>query len=118
MRLARQRPRQLRVAGVFLTRVGASGRVIGDMRLRILIVVVLLAVWVLWGSVAVAFDHCATMGALCEAPCGLGVLGVPSLIPAIPGLVPTTMTPLPDQRAPTAPPSGLDPVPRSARLSA
>jgi hypothetical protein len=83
------------------------------MRFRMLVIVALLAVWVLWGSVAVAFDHCAMMGALCEAPCGLGILGLPSVIPSLPQLVPTTVSPPLVQSAPTATPAGLDPVPRS-----
>jgi hypothetical protein len=82
-------------------------------RLRLLVVVALLAVWVLWGSVAVAFDHCAMMGALCEAPCGLGILGLPSVVPTLPQLVPTSVSPPLDQRVPTTTPAGLDPVPRS-----
>jgi hypothetical protein len=88
------------------------------MRVRLVVVVALLAVWVLWGSVAVAFDHCAMMGALCEAPCGLGVLGLPSVVPSLPQLVPTAVPSPLDQLAPTATPAGLDPVPRSVRLSA
>jgi hypothetical protein len=83
------------------------------MRFRLVVVVALLAVWVLWSSVAVAFDHCAMMGPLCEAPCGVGILGLPSVIPSLPKVVPTTVSPLPDQSAPTATPAGLDPVPRS-----
>jgi hypothetical protein len=83
------------------------------MRLRLVVVVAVLAVWVLWGSVAVAFDHCAMMGVLCEAPCGLGVLGLPAVMPSLPQLVPMSGSPLLDQRVPTATPSGLDPVPRS-----
>jgi hypothetical protein len=83
------------------------------MRLRLVVVVVLLGVWLLWGSVAVAFDHCAMMGALCEAPCGLGILGLPSVIPSLPQLVPTSVLSPLDQSAPAATPAGLDPVPRS-----
>ena len=82
------------------------------MRLRLVVVVAVLAVWVLWGSVAVAFDHCAMMGALCEAPCGLGILGLPTVVPSLPRLVPTSVSPLLDQSVPTAAPAGLDPVPR------
>jgi hypothetical protein len=83
------------------------------MRLRLVVVVALLAVWVLWGSVAVAFDHCAMMGALCEAPCGLGILGLPTVVPSLPKLAPTSVSPPLDQKVPTAAPAGLDPVPRS-----
>jgi hypothetical protein len=83
------------------------------MRLRLVVVVALLAVWVLWGSVAVAFDHCAMMGPLCEAPCGLGIVALPSVIPSLPQLLPATVLPPLDQRAPTTTPAGLDPVPRS-----
>ena len=62
------------------------------MRLRLVIVVAVLVVWVLWGSVAVAFDYCAMMGALCEAPCGLGILGLPTVVPSLPRLVPTSVS--------------------------
>jgi len=88
------------------------------MRLRILVVVALLAVWVLWGSVAVAFDHCAAMGPLCDGPCGLGIPGLPGAMPPLLRLEPTIFTPPLEQDLPTASPHGLDPVPRSIRLSA
>lgn len=80
--------------------------------------VVLVAVWALWGSVAVAFDHCAMMGALCEAPCGLGVPGLPGTLPHLPRPMPTLGTELLAQHAPTVSPHALDPVPRSGRLPA
>ncbi len=83
------------------------------MRLRLVVVVAVLAVWVLWGSVAVAFDHCAMMGALCEAPCGLGILGLPTVVPSLPQLVPSSVSPLPDHNVPSPVAAGLDPVPRS-----
>jgi hypothetical protein len=82
------------------------------MRLRLVVVVVLLAVWLIWGSVAVAFDHCAMMGPLCEAPCGLGILGLPTVIPSLPQLVPMTLLPPLDQSAPTSLLRGVDPVSR------
>jgi hypothetical protein len=88
------------------------------MRPRALIVVVLLAVWVIWGSVAVAFDDCAMMGPLCEAPCGLGVPGLPGTLPTLPRPMPAIQTALLAQHAPAVTPHALDPVPRSGRLSA
>jgi hypothetical protein len=88
------------------------------MRRRAVVVVLLLAVWALWGSVAVAFDHCAAMGALCDAPCGLGGPSLPTVIPTLPTPEPTALVPSLEQPAPTASPRGLDPVPRSLRLSA
>ena len=88
------------------------------MRRRALVVMVLLAVWVLWGSVAVAFDHCAAMGAACDAPCGLGVPGLPGAIPTLPRPVPTILTLPLAPHAPVTAPHGLDPVPRSLPLSA
>lgn len=39
------------------------------MSLRRSLTVVVLALWVLLGPVAMAFDGCASMGATCEAPC-------------------------------------------------
>ncbi len=38
---------------------------------RGLLTVVMLALWVLLGPVSMAFDGCASMGAACEAPCGV-----------------------------------------------
>jgi hypothetical protein len=84
-----------------------------EMRLRILVVVVLLAVWLLWGAAAVAFDHCAAMGVLCDTPCGLGIPCLPGVMPTLLRLGPTFFTPPIEQDLPTASPRSLDPVPRS-----
>lgn len=82
------------------------------MRLRLVVVLALLGVWLLWGSVAVAFEHCAMMGPLCEAPCGLGILGLPTVMPSLPQLVPMTVVPPLNQSTPDASPTRPDHVPR------
>ena len=39
--------------------------------LRPLLIAITLALWVVAGPVGMAFDGCAMMGAMCEAPCGV-----------------------------------------------
>ena len=39
--------------------------------LRPLLIVITLALWVVAGPVGMAFDGCAMMSAMCEAPCGV-----------------------------------------------
>ena len=87
------------------------------MRLRVLLVVVLVGLWALWGSVALAFDHCVAMGALCEAPCGSAtVVEDPSCGTA--SGPPATFEPLSGPSLSMLAVRGLDPVPRPLRLSA
>src|SRR6266566_8520699 len=38
---------------------------------RRLLILLTLALWVIAGPVGMAFDGCAMMGAMCEAPCGV-----------------------------------------------
>lgn len=50
------------------------------MRFRRLITLTVVAVWLLLGPIAVAFDGCAAMGAMCEGPCGISsALQVPAV---------------------------------------
>ena len=39
--------------------------------IRPLLSVLILVLWLVSGPVAMAFDGCAMMGAMCEAPCGV-----------------------------------------------
>jgi len=39
--------------------------------LRPLLIVIMVALWVVAGPVGMAFDGCAMMSAMCEAPCGV-----------------------------------------------
>src|SRR5713226_4025831 len=49
------------------------------MSARRVTVMVVLAVWVLLGPVAMAFDGCTLMGAMCESPCAaMSWIAVPS----------------------------------------
>ena len=38
---------------------------------RRLLILLTLALWVVSGPIGMAFDGCAMMGAMCEAPCGV-----------------------------------------------
>lgn len=87
------------------------------MRVTVLLFVVVLGVWALWGSVALAFDHCMVMTTLCAAPCGLTVFVEP--VPALVGPAPlaTVSLPLHPRLSTTALPVP-DPVPKSLRPAA
>jgi hypothetical protein len=87
------------------------------MRMTALLFVVVLGVWALWGSVALAFDHCMAMSTVCEAPCGLTAFVEP--VPALVGPAPlaTVSLPLPLRLSTTALPAP-DPVPKSLRPAA
>src|SRR2546426_515905 len=80
--------------------------------------VLLLAALVLVPPVALAVDHCAGMGHMCEAPCGAscGSVFTPvgSMSPESVSMV--TMQPLGD--LPVSPVASLDPPPEPVLLSA
>ncbi len=88
-------------------------------RARPLLIAVVLALWVFSGPVAMAFDGCAMMGAMCEAPCGMlsYIVG-----PTVTGLAaPQPLTYLEVWSAmqlAVADPSPLTPPPKSPLLSA
>lgn len=88
------------------------------MRVRVLLVVALLTVWVLGGSVALAFNDCATMSAPCEAPCSLGAALVENAASGAVPLPPAALEALSGPGLQTCAVRGLDPVPRPPRLSA
>jgi hypothetical protein len=84
-----------------------------QMRGKVVVALVLIAIWAVGGSVVAAFDHCAAMGAFCEAPCGASASGVTEVatssgpVPAV-ALPPRPSAPLISRALP-----GVDPVPKS-----
>lgn len=55
---------------------------------RLLMVAVTLALWLVSGPVGMAFDGCALMGVMCEAPCGALFYVVTPVGPDLAGLSP------------------------------
>jgi hypothetical protein len=86
---------------------------------RLLLIAAVLVLWVVSGPVGMAFDGCAMMAAMCEAPCG-----VLSYIagPPVTGLTaPQPLTPLeiwPATQRAVADAGPLTPPPKSPLLSA
>ena len=77
----------------------------------------IVAVWLLLGPVAMAFDACEGMGAMCEAPCGLPSCAVtPPSLSAAPPLV-ALLESYPGSAALTLFPRVPDPPPESRSLS-
>lgn len=85
--------------------------------MRAAVVVMLLLVWGVFVPMAMAADHCAAMGGMCEGPCAASATVTP---PA----VPTAIYLLSRAPAEPAPPilqlelSCLEPPPKSLSLSA
>ena len=84
-----------------------------------LMIAITLAFWLVSGPVGMAFDGCAMMGAMCEAPCGAMFHIVTPAAPDLVGLSPASYLDSPLDERPDAfslrPPS---PPPKSALLSA
>ena len=86
---------------------------------RRLLILLTLALWVVSGPVGMAFDGCAMMGAMCEAPCGVSSYIAGPVVTDLAGLQPLAYLAAPS----TAPPlifnlSPLTPPPKSALRSA
>jgi len=88
-------------------------------RVRPLMIAITLVIWLLSGPVGMAFDGCAMMGAMCEAPCGAMFQIVTPAAPDLVGLSPASYLDSPLNERPVVlslrPPS---PPPKSALLSA
>ena len=86
---------------------------------RPLMIALTLAIWLVSGPVGMAFDGCAMMGAMCEAPCGAMLQIVMPAAPNLVGLSPVSYLDSPLDERPVVlslrPPS---PPPKSALLSA
>lgn len=84
-----------------------------------LVAVLTLALWIVSGPIAMAFDGCAMMGAMCEAPCGLSSYIVAPTIAGVAGLQPISYL---DNRSTPRPtllsPGPLTPPPKLSLLSA
>ncbi len=82
------------------------------------IAVLVLAVWVLLGPVAMAFAGCAMMGAMCEGPCGTAACAIvaPTLSGA-PAIV-SSLEVAPDRSLPANVLAGLYHPPKSLLRSA
>lgn len=86
------------------------------MTLRSILMVAFLAVWVLAGPIAMAFDGCAAMGAMCEGPCGMIALSVtPPPLATAPEAVDAVAVGV-AQGVPEATARAVDPPPKSASL--
>jgi hypothetical protein len=78
-----------------------------------------LALWVVSGPIAMAFDGCAMMGAMCEAPCGASSYIVAPAVDGVGALQPIAY--LEGRSTPTPVlfnPGPLTPPPKSPLLSA
>ena len=88
-------------------------------RRRWLLAVLTLTFWVVSGPIAMAFDGCSMMGAMCEAPCGpLSYMAAPTVADV------TALQPVAYLQIPSTPPppfftpGPLTPPPKFALLSA
>ena len=85
---------------------------------RPLVIVLVLAFWVLSGPVGMAFNGCAMMGAMCEAPCGVSSYIAGPLVTAITLQPLITLAAHAAERFSAPALNPLDPPPKSALLSA
>ena len=84
--------------------------------LRVAVTVILLLVWGVFVPVAMAADHCAAMGGMCEGPCGASSTASAPTVPAFTGLVSRA----PSMAAPAVPQSdrpAIERPPKSLALS-
>jgi hypothetical protein len=82
------------------------------------VAVMTLALWVLSGPIAMAFDGCAMMGAMCEAPCGASSYIVSPTVTGVAGLEPISYLDSRSTPSPTAfTPGPLTPPPKPSLVS-
>ena len=87
--------------------------------IRSLLITLVLTLWVVSGPVGMAFDGCAMMGGMCEAPCGVVSYITGPVVTGLAVLQPLTYLESPATRQPaliSARP--LTPPPKSALLPA
>jgi hypothetical protein len=104
-------------------RAGRTGvhAMISTMRIAVrpLLIAVVLTFWAVSGPIGMAFDGCAMMGAMCEAPCGVSSYIVAPPFTGVDALqIVTSVVSHPVECAPTAAATPLDPPPKFALLSA
>jgi hypothetical protein len=86
---------------------------------RSLLTVLMLTLWVVSGPIGMAFDGCAMMGAMCEAPCGISSYITGRMMTNLSGLEPlAALATLSTTRPPLVSASPLTPPPKSALRSA
>jgi hypothetical protein len=97
---------------------GISDTEIVRMSSRCVIAVLVLAIWVLLGPIAMAFSGCAVMGAMCEGPCGTTACAIaaPTMSGAL-GLL-SSFEVTADRELPANIPAGLEHPPKSLLHSA
>src|SRR5262249_53743232 len=88
-------------------------------RARPMMIAITLVIWLVSGPVGMAFDGCAMMGAMCEAPCGAMFQIVTPAAPDLAGLSLASYLDSPlDERAVVLSLRPPSPPPKSALLSA
>ena len=86
---------------------------------RPLLSVLILVLWLVSGPVAMAFDGCAMMGAMCEAPCGVSSYIAGPVVTDLDGLQPLAYLGAPSTaQPPVVNVSPLTPPPKSTLRSA
>lgn len=86
---------------------------------RPLLIALTLTLWVISGPIGMAFDGCAMMSAMCEAPCGISSYISGQVITGISGLQPLAYLALQSAaHPPIVPVSPLTPPPKSPLRSA
>jgi hypothetical protein len=84
-----------------------------------LVVVLTLTLWVVSGPIGMAFDGCAMMGAMCEAPCGISSYIAGPVATSLAGLKPLAYLASSSAARPLlVSASPLTPPPKSALRSA
>jgi hypothetical protein len=84
--------------------------------LRVAVAVAVVLLWGVFVPAAMAADHCAAMGGMCEGPCGASSTAAAPTVPAFTHLVsPTLAAPAPAVPRPDR--STLEPPPKSSVLS-
>ena len=88
-------------------------------RIRPLVIALTLIFWVVSGPVGMAFDGCAMMGAMCEAPCGVSSYIAGQVVTDLARLQPLAYLATPSTtQPPVVSASPLTPPPKSVLLSA
>ena len=86
---------------------------------RPILIALTLALWVVSGPIGMAFDGCAMMGSMCEAPCGISSYIAGPVVTGLSGLQPLAyLATLPTTQSPLATASPLTPPPKSSLRSA
>ena len=85
---------------------------------RGVVAILVLALWVLVVPVAMAFSGCASMGAMCEGPCGTSACAIfPPTLSSAPALASVVDVRI-DRELPSNSPAGLERPPKSLLRSA